>query len=86
MADARKMESEITVFCFVKIFPENSQSLSETALTTIQEMTDKDLQKSVEDGSVVYRVGPFNDRQEAERISEAVRQAGETNVSVTEAE
>ena len=49
-------------------------------------MTDKDLQKSVEDGSVVYRVGPFNDRQEAERISEAVRQAGETNVSVTEAE
>lgn len=86
VADARKMESEITVFCFVKIFPENSQSLSETALTTIQEMTDKDLQKSVEDGSVVYRVGPFNDRQEAERISEAVRQAGETNVSVTEAE
>lgn len=86
VAEARRMESEITVLHFVKIFPENSKFLSEAALSAIQEMTDKDLQKSVEEGSVVYKVGPFNDVREAETLKEAVRQTGETNVSVIKAE
>ncbi|MGN0202229.1 MAG: hypothetical protein ACI399_04915 [Candidatus Cryptobacteroides sp.] len=84
VAEARKMESEITSLFFVKIFPENGQSLAEQAVSVIQDNTDKDLQKSVENGSIIYRVGPFNDGQEAENLMQAIRQAGEGNVSVIE--
>ncbi|MCQ2118847.1 MAG: hypothetical protein MJY84_02880 [Bacteroidales bacterium] len=82
VSNARKLESEIVVECNVVIFPENGQSLKETALEAIHGSTGKDLLKSVEDGAIVYKVGPFNDRDEAEDLADAIKEAGEKSVRI----
>lgn len=81
IANARSLESEITEICTVVIYPENGMSLKEEALTAIK-ATDKDLLKSVENGAVVYKVGPFDNRDDAEDLIDAVKEAGETSVKL----
>jgi len=86
VSNARKMESEVTTSCMVKIYPANGQSLAEGALAAIHELADKDLVKTVEAGSVIYRIGPFDDRSEAQELAAAVKAAGEGNVKIEETE
>lgn len=81
IANARSLESEITEICTVVIYPENGMSLKEEALTAIK-ATDKDLLKSVENGAVVFKVGPFDNRDDAEDLIDAVKEAGETSVKL----
>lgn len=77
VANARKVESQ-NLYTVV-IYPDNGQSLSESALAAIHGSTDKDLTKSVDNGSVVFKAGPFTAKDEAEELIEALNALGVQN-------
>ncbi len=81
---AREFESKVRTLFMVKIFPEDGQSLSEQALDAIHKHSDKDLIKSVEDGAVVFTVGPFDDKAQVDALVSALKAAGTENITVTE--
>ena len=82
VANARSLENQ--KFYTVNIFPDNGQSLPEGAMTVIHEHSDKDLVKSVDNGSVVFKVGPFNDKGEAVELLNALKALGSGSYSLTE--
>ena len=84
VSKAREMESKVRTLMMVKIFPEDGQSLSEQAIAAIHELSDKDLIKSVEEGSVVFTVGPFDDKSQVDALVAALKAAGVENIAVTE--
>ncbi|MBQ8060557.1 MAG: PD40 domain-containing protein [Bacteroidales bacterium] len=84
VANARKFEEQ--KLYTVVIFPENGQSLGEAMMTAIHEHSDKDLVKSIENGSVVFKVGPFEGKEEAEELLNALKALGSANVSLTESD
>lgn len=84
VSKAREMESEAVTLMMVKIYPEDGQSLSEQAIAAIHERTDKDLIKSVEEGSVVFTVGPFDDRSQVDSLVAALKATGVENITVTD--
>lgn len=84
VANARKLE-ELRLYTVV-IYPENGQSLGETVMTTIHEHSDKDLVKSVENGSVVFKAGPFENKEEAEVLLNALKALGSVSVSLAESD
>ena len=84
VANARKLE-ELRLYTVV-IYPENGQSLGEAVMTTIREHSDKDLVKSVENGSVVFKAGPFENKEEAEVLLNALKALGSVSVSLAESD
>ena len=84
VSNARKLEDQ--KLYTVVIFPDNGQSLSEGAITAIHEHTDKDLMKSVENGSVVFKAGPFEVKEEAEELLNALKALGSVNCSISVSE
>ena len=84
VANARKLE-ELRLYTVV-IYPENGQSLGEAVMTTIHEHSDKDLVKSVENGSVVFKAGPFENKEEAEVLLNALKALGSVSVSLAESD
>lgn len=82
VSNARSLEDQ--KFYTVNIFPDNGQSLPEGAMAAIHGHTDKDLVKSVENGSVVFKVGPFDNKEEAEELLNALKALGSGSYSVTE--
>jgi len=84
VANARKLE-DLKLYTVV-IFPENGQSLGEAAMTAIHEHSDKDLVKSVENGSVVFKAGPFENKEEAEVLLNALKALGSVSVSLAESD
>ena len=84
VANARKLE-ELRLYTVV-IYPENGQSLGEAVMTTIHEHSDKDLVKSVENGSVVFKAGPFENKEEAEVLLNALEALGSVSVSLAESD
>ena len=84
VAIARKLE-ELRLYTVV-IYPENGQSLGEAVMTTIHEHSDKDLVKSVENGSVVFKAGPFENKEEAEVLLNALKALGSVSVSLAESD
>jgi len=84
VANARKLE-ELRLYTVV-IYPENGQSLGEAVMTTIHEHSDKDLVKSVENGSVVFKAGPFENKEEAEELLNALKALGSVSVSLAESD
>ena len=81
---ARELESQIKILFMIKIFPENGQSLSEQAIAAIHDHSDKDLIKSVDGGTIVFTVGPFEDKSQIDTLVTALKAAGVENISVTE--
>ncbi len=81
---ARELESKVRTLFMVKIFPEDGQSLSEQALDSIHKHSDKDLIKNMEDGAVVFTVGPFDDKAQVDALVSALKAAGTENITVTE--
>ncbi len=81
VSSARNLESQ--VLYTVTIYPENGQSLPDAAMEAIRNNSDKDLIKSVENGSMVFKVGPFEDKADAEGLIEALKAAGIGDNSIT---
>ena len=67
---ARKMESERLYT--VVFYPENGKSLPEGAMDIIRR-TGMDVAKSMENGAVVFKAGPFHDKAEAEELLNALK-------------
>lgn len=80
--NARKMEADVKIVYLVKAYPANGSSLPGDLLNEIKAMTTTDLIKSVEDGSVVFKIGPLNDKALADDILSAMKKAGESNASI----
>ena len=85
VSKAREMESKVRSLTMIKIYPEDGQSLTDEAIAILRQHSDKDLIKSVEAGAVVFTAGPFDDKSQAESLVAALKTAGVSNVSVTEA-
>lgn len=79
---ARSMESEVVARYVVKIHPDGGSSLGDEALAVLRRDPGKDIIKSEEDGSVVYSVGPFNDRESAQRVVSELKEKGIANISI----
>lgn len=82
--NARKLEDQRLYT--VVIYPDNGQSLPEQAIEAIHNNSDKDLIKSVENGAVVFKAGPFEVKADAETLVEALKAAGVSNISLSVSE
>ena len=82
VSKARNLESELSVYIVV-IYPENGQSLPEEVIARIHDYSGQDLIKTVDNGAVIFKVGPFDVKAEAESLASDIRAAGENSVSVT---
>ncbi len=80
VTNARKLESERLYT--VVFYPENGQSLPDGAMDAIRK-TGMDVAKSVMNGSVVFTVGPFHDKTEAEELVAALKSLDAGDCSLT---
>ena len=78
---ARSMESKMKSLYKVKIYPDG-QSLPKAAVTALRTMTTADIVRLTEDGSIVFEVGPFDIKETAEIIVQAMKAEGVSNVSI----
>ena len=84
IANARTLENQR--FYTVVIYPDNGKSLTEAEISAIHDHTEKDLIKSVENGAVVFKAGPFEAKEEAEELLNALKALGSGNVSISESD
>jgi hypothetical protein len=82
VSKARKIEANVKTVYLVKVYPQNGSSLSADLLNEIKALTPTDLIKSVEDGSVVFKIGPLDDKSLADSILDSMKKAGEANSSI----
>jgi len=82
--EAKALETKLLSILTIKMYPDNGQSLPEEALAAIREHTEKDLIKTVEDGSVVFRIGPFDTRSEVDALVSELKAAGVGSIVVEE--
>ena len=80
VSSARKLESERLYT--VVFYPGNGQSLPDGAMDAIRK-TGMDVAKSVENGAVVFKVGPFHDKAEAEELMVALKALDAGDCSLT---
>ena len=80
VTSARKLEDERLYT--VVFYPENGQSLPDGAMDAIRK-TGMDVAKSVLNGSVVFTVGPFHDKTEAEELVSALKSLDAGDCSLT---
>lgn len=83
VSKARELEKEAmkTVPLFNIVIVPAGESLDETAIKAIAQMCTKDIAKTANDGRTEFTVGPFDDRDEMEKVMTAIRAAGETDVT-----
>ena len=81
---ARKLEAQIKTLYKVRLFPEDGQTLPELVLTAIHQQTDKDIVRLMENGSVVFEVGPVDSRQMAEQLVQVIKATGVQRVNIVE--
>ena len=85
VTSARKLEDERLYT--VVFYPENGQSLPDGAMDAIRK-TGMDVAKSVLNGSVVFTVGPFHNKTEAEELVNALKslEAGDCSLTLSGSE
>ncbi|MCI1784875.1 MAG: hypothetical protein LKI59_01845 [Bacteroidales bacterium] len=83
---ARASESKAKNDVMLKIYPDDGQNLPDLAVAAIHQLTDRDIIKTVENGSVVYEVGPFEDEDEVRPVVTSLKATGVNNVSVVKVE
>ena len=78
--NARKLENDRLYT--VVFYPSNGQSLPEGAIDVFRK-AGADVAKSVENGSVVFKAGPFHEKEEAEELMKALKalDAGDCKIS-----
>lgn len=78
--NARKLENDRLYT--VVFYPSNGQSLPEGAMEVFRK-AGADVAKSVENGSVVFKAGPFHEKEEAEELMKALKalDAGDCKIS-----
>ena len=82
VSSARKMENDRMYT--VVFYPSNGQSLPEGALELFRN-TGMDVSKSMENGSVVFKAGPFREKEEAEELISGLKALGAGDCRLSEA-
>ena len=76
-------EQEASRLYTVAFYPSDGQSLPEGAMDIIKRFG-TDVTKSMDSGSVVFKVGPFHDKSEAEELMEALKALGSGDCRVSD--
>lgn len=85
VAKARSLEATAKPLYKVRIIPDDSQSLSEAVLNALRQSTDADIARVIDNGAVVFEIGPIDDREICETILTGLKAAGIENISIIEA-
>ncbi len=67
----------------VVFYPSDGKSLPEGAMELVRQ-TGLDVAKSMENGAVVFKVGPFHDKVEAEELTAALKALGAGDCSISQ--
>lgn len=78
---ARALENTVKQMYRINIYYEGD-SLPELAVKAVAVQSGKDVAKIVEGGTTVFVAGPFDDREEAEKVAAALKAAGISNLSL----
>ena len=82
---ARVIEKNIHELFQIRVFPIDGNSLNENEIATIKASTDSDMSKTTEGGMISYILGPYDSRQEADTVTEALKKAGLSNLRIESA-
>lgn len=82
---ARAIEKHIHELFQIRVFPIDGNSLNENEIATIKASTDSDMSKTTEGGMISYILGPYDSRQEADTVTEALKKAGLSNLRIESA-
>lgn len=82
---ARAIEKNIHELFQIRVFPIDGNSLNENEIATIKASTDSDMSKTTEGGMISYILGPYDSRQEADSVTEALKKAGLSNLRIESA-
>ena len=82
---ARAIEKHIHELFQIRVFPIDGNSLNENEMATIKASTDSDMSKTTEGGMISYILGPYDSRQEADSVTEALKKAGLSNLRIESA-
>ena len=86
VAQARSGEAKSVKNYYLRIYPDDGQTLPDLAATVIRQQCDKDLVRLVEGGKAVYVVGPFDEESDIQPVITALKATNVTKVSVTSAD
>ena len=81
VSNARKLEDERLYT--VVFYPSDGKSLPEGAMELVRP-TGLDVAKSMENGAVVFKIGPFHDKVEAEELTAALKALGAGDCSISQ--
>jgi len=82
VAKAREIEKTIHETFIVRILPNDGANLSSAARSAITAITDKDVVRETEGGTVSFTLGTFDSREEANTVAKLLKSSGLTNVTV----
>jgi len=82
---ARAIEKHIHELFQIRVFPIDGNSLNENEIAIIKASTDSDMSKTTEGGMISYILGPYDSRQEADTVTEALKKAGLSNLRIESA-
>ena len=82
---ARAIEKNIHELFQIRVFPIDGNSLNENEIATIKAATDSDMSKTTEGGMISYILGPYDSKQEADTVTEALKKAGLSNLRIESA-
>lgn len=82
---ARAIEKNIHELFQIRVFPIDGNSLNENEIATIKASTDSDMSKTTEGGMISYILGPYDNRLEADTVTEALKKAGLSNLRIESA-
>ena len=82
---ARAIEKNIHELFQIRVFPIDGNSLNENEIATIKASIDSDMSKTTEGGMISYILGPYDSRQEADTVTEALKKAGLSNLRIESA-
>lgn len=85
VAKARALEATAKPLYKIRIIPDDSQSLPEAVLNALRDSTDADIARVIDNGTVVFEIGPIDDREACETIVAVLEAAGLENISIVDA-
>ncbi len=83
---ARALEKTILDEYFIRIFPEEGKSLSESEISAIQSISAADLARTADNGTVSYLSGPYTDRALVDELCSKLKAGGFSNIRIEKSE
>lgn len=82
LQQARTIEKTVLQLYQIRIYTSDGQSLADGEMSAVRAIVTKDISKALENGTLSYIIGPFDDKTEADKTASLLRAAGFSNISV----